>query len=254
MRKYILTLGRVNKQYTLRFVPEATLVVQSQEADQHRLMRPNQPLLVLPDEIKTFGATNRYMLDVIAPAEPDQKIVLMDDDLTFYRRFPDSTKLHNCSPMDMKVMWDAIETQLTAYAHVSVSAREGNNRLDVPYHDNMRYMRVRAYNVGLFPNNVTVDRVNCMCDFDLNLQLLTAGLPNRVLTDFAQHHPGTQNPGGCETQRTLESHRKETQALADFWPGFVKLVQKNNKGGGEFGQRQEVVVSWAKAYKSSLVK
>jgi len=249
MKLYIKTLGRVHKQHTLRFVPDATLVVQAHEADAYKAAWPTKDVLVLPESVKTIGATDRYLLEVAARREPDMKVVLLDDDLTFYRRIPDSTKLRLCNAHDMDILWNEVETQLDEYVHVAVSAREGNNRLDLPYEFNIRYMRVRAYNAMRLPDGLDIDRINCLGDFDVNLQLLAAGLPSCVLTEYAQNHPGTQAPGGCTTQRTNDTHKAETQKLADLWPGIVKLVQKENKGGGEFGHRQEVVVSWKKALK-----
>lgn len=249
MRLFIKTLGRVNKQDTLRFVPEATLVVQTHEAEAYRTRWPKNEVLVLPPEVRTIGATDRYLIEIEGRKEPDRKIILLDDDLTITRRIPGTVKLRLCNLVDMRHLWQIVERQLDDYVHVAVSAREGNNRLDFPCEFNIRYMRARAYNTARLPIGFEVDRINCLGDFDMNLQLLAAGLPSCVITEFAQNHPSTQTPGGCATQRTNETHKAETQKLADLWPGIVKLVQKENKGGGEFGHRQEVVVSWKKALK-----
>lgn len=247
---YITTLGRADDQVTLRQVPHAILVVQDHEYDLHRAKYPGQSILSLPPSIRTLGATRRHMLEVVAP-EVGGKIVLLDDDLTFlFRPKAGDWHLKLATGEDMMILWLRVGLALDKYAHVGVSGREGNNRFGDEPEESTRYMRVLCYNTSLFPPGVEVGRVDGMSDFDLNLQLLRAGRKSLVFTRWAQGHRGTQQPGGCSGQRSQESHTREAEFLAAAHPGLVKLRQKSNKTGGDFGTRTEVTVSWKKALPS----
>lgn len=254
MKTFITTLNRVGNQVTLKQVPWATLVVQAHEANAYRDAYPDTEIFVLPPEIRTLGPTRKYMLDVVAPSFGGQ-IVLLDDDLTIsYRNDPADYHIKVATPEQVASLFEWVKNHLASYAHVSVSGREGQNNMSpedsAPLY-NCRYMRFLAYNTLLFPEGIEVGRVDGMSDFDLNLQLLKAGKPSIMATRWAQGHKGTQTPGGCSEQRTLEAHSAEVDKMVEWHSPFVKSYFKNDKGAGEFGKRKEVRVQWKKAYESS---
>lgn len=245
--RFVTTLGRVDDQVTLKQVAHCTLVVQAHEEAAHRATWPDHEILVLPPEVRTIGATRRHMCT--APGLP-RRFFLLDDDLTIsVRRVPGDYHLKTATKEEVEQMFVVLEQMLENYAHVAVSPREGQNRFpDTPV-ENVRYMRLVGYNLDLFPSGLDIGRVNCMSDFDLALQLLQAGRPSITLTKWAQGHKATQQPGGCSTQRTLESHNAEVRRMAELYPGIVKVRQKDDKTGGAFGKRMEVTIGWKKAYR-----
>lgn len=149
-------------------------------------------------------------------------------------------------------MLRTIEGLLDEYAHVGVSAREGNNRAgegDAPLlQENTRTYRVLAYQTDMFLS-VEHGRVRVMEDFDVNLQLLRQGHKNACLFYWAQGQKMTNAPGGCSTWRTHEVHEESARRLAELHPGLVSLREKHNKTDADgFGTRTEVTIQWKRAY------
>lgn len=251
---YVTTLNRVGNQITLRQVPWATLVVQAHEFDAYTKAYPGFRIFALPPEIRTLGPTRRWCLENLA--DQDGKIILLDDDLTIsYRNTLGDYHLKVATPEQVRECFSNVDGLLDDYAHVSVSGREGQNRMSpeesLPLF-NGRYMRFLAYNVHLFPPEIVmsqIGRVDGMSDFDLNLQLLKAGRSSAMLTRWAQGHKGTQTPGGCSDQRTLEAHEAEVDFMVKEHAPFVRKKWKDDKG--PFGKRPEVMIQWKKAYESS---
>jgi hypothetical protein len=256
MRLLITTLGRLENQVTLENLTKGglrdlvTLVVQDQEYAGHKARYADVQIMRLPTTIRTLGPTRRYLCTQLK-----QKIVLLDDDLHFYcRNDPDDWHLKYSTPEQLRLMFEEVEDKLEDYAHVSVSAREGNNTVSEYWRENGRYMRLLGYNPKLFPSGLQIGRVDGMSDFDLNLQLLRRGAKSIVCYRHAQGHPGTQTPGGCSLNRTKATHEEEIRRMLEWHCGFVKLRLKKNKGGGEFGTRQELTIYWKKAYESCQKK
>lgn len=182
------------------------------------------------------------------------KFVMMDDDIGFLVRMaPDNWQLRSPSKDEVGEMLAWIERQLDTHAHVSVSAREGNNRAGVGdsetlVMENTRTLRLLAYRTELFLA-MEHGRVEVMEDFDVNLQLLRAGHSNIVSYWWAQGQRMTNEAGGCSTYRSHEVHEASARRLAELHPGLVSLRQKVNKTDREgFGSRVEVTIQWKKSY------
>lgn len=251
MRLLITTLGRPDRQTTLVSLPRAVLphthlVVQHHEWGEYERLWGSAcaGVLPLPSEIVNLGATRQY----IAEQCSDEKIVLLDDDLSFYVR-PRRGDWHLRQPTEAQLleMFQEIEFKLDDYAHVGVSGREGNNREEKYGVECSRYMRLLAYNYKLWPDGIQCDRVNGMSDFDTALQLLRAGRPSYVFFRYAQGQPATQTPGGCALNRTIETHTAEVERMLQLHPGLVSRREKKNKGGGDFGTRPELTIEWKRA-------
>jgi hypothetical protein len=182
-----------------------------------------------------------------------KKFVMFDDDLKFYRRIsPTDWHLRYLPDLGDNAgsMLKDIEAALDKYAHTSVSAREGNNRLPYEGVECSRPLRVLAYRTEEFLK-LEHGRVKIMEDFDVTLQLLRKGFKNFVIAKWSQGQLQTQMAGGCSDYRTLELHETNVKKFAQLHDGFVKLRQKINKSGGEFGTRLEATIYWTKAWQSS---
>lgn len=255
MKIFITTLSRIDKQTTLHNLKDTAcpvqLVVQDHEHEQHRAAFPGVEVVALPKSIRTLGPTRKYLCGKFHR----EKIVLLDDDLTFYHR-PVSGDWHlkDCTAKELDKLLAEVCSSLDSYAHVSISGREGNNTVSEDSAENTRYMRFLAYNTALFPTGLEIGRVDGMSDFDLNLQLLKRGKPSLVYFKYAQNHPGTQVPGGCTLQRTHQTHEDEIRRMMEWHGEFVRPRQKRNKTGGEFGIRTELTIYWKKAYESAQKK
>lgn len=227
-----------------------------------------QATIVVPDaEVNIYQAYNRFSYTKvigcpetgiartrqwIAKHCDTNKFVMMDDDINFIVRVaPDDWKLREAYQNEVHDMMVWIEGLLETYGHVSVSTRQGNNRLPTGSSpiivENSRTLRVLAYRRDDFLS-VEHGRVEVMEDFDVNLQLLRKGIANCQLAHWAQDQKMTNAPGGCSTYRTHEVHERSARKLADLHPGIVTLRQKENKTDrAGFGTRTEVTIQWKKA-------
>ena len=198
-------------------------------------------------------AATRHWIGSQCQERGEEKFAMVDDDVRFVRRAqPDATGLVKCVPADVDDMWRCVINQLDAYAHVGVSARQGNNNMGVGrwyevVEENTRTLRVLCYRTKDFLK-AQHGRVAVMEDFDVNLQLLRMGLPNINLGWWSQDQKMTNAPGGCSTYRSHQLHEDSAHKLAELHSPFVSLRQKVNKTGGEFGTRTEVTIYWKKAF------
>lgn len=198
----------------------------------------------------------RHWIGQRAAEKGVDKFLMVDDDCWFYtRKGVDSFHLDYSKPPQIDDMLAAVEMALDRYAHVGISAREGNNRQgnggQSLIAENTRTLRALAYRTEDFLS-VEHGRVPVMEDFDVNLQLLERGLPNCNLIYWAQGQRQTNAPGGCSTYRSHAVQEEAAKRLAELHPGVVSLRQKKNKSGGEFGHRTEVTIQWKKAYSQGV--
>lgn len=252
MKILVPTLSRAGKVRVFRDIPQATLLVNPDQADEYGAAYPDKHILVLPEDCKGIAKVREWCVRTLSG-----KILMLDDDLWFYtRRTDDEGKLLNAKPVEIQEMLAFVEQTLDTYAHVGIAAREGFNRFkgkgDIL--ENQRYIRAIGVNCDMIPAQVNYTRVQVMEDFDVALQLLELGLPSAIITPWAQGQVQTQMAGGCSEYRTHENHERAAHKLAELHPGFVRLRQKVNKSGGEFGTRTEVTIYWKKAFASSQVK
>ncbi len=247
MEILICTYGRARDQITYHELPpeiqrRTTLVVQHRELD----LYPNYNTIVLPDYIRNLPQTRQWLLE-----SSSTRCLQLDDDLVFAtRRTDDRTKFQPCTGQDIVDMIQSIEDTLQTYAHVGLCAREGGNRHTEPVSRIGRQMRVHGYNREVLRrHHVKHDRLPDMEDFDVTLQLLKLGYPNMILNNWCHNQSGSNTFGGCSEYRTIETHNRDVEKLADLHPGFVTVVQKDNLG--EWGKRLDVRIQWKKCYESN---
>lgn len=183
--------------------------------------------------------------------------VMLDDDIRFLvRKSEDAWNLRQADSSEVDEMFDHVEEWLNrGFAHVGVSAREGNNVAGVGGRDLRnectRTIRFLAYRTDDFLG-VEHGRVEVMEDFDVNLQLLEQGKPNVSLFWWSQGQKMTNAPGGCSTYRSHEVHERSAHRLAELHPRYVKLRQKKNKTDADgFGTRTEVTIMWKQCYEEN---
>lgn len=262
----IPTSGRPKKQYTLSFIrhlaPRVHLVVQAAQESMYRLAHPDVPILVLPDHIRMISPTRQWIMEW-ARDNGHKYVCMADDDLRlFKRRAPTGDNsgafsLLNATQEEITEMFDAIEDGLhrRGYAHVGISAREGNNHIERDEIEVGRMMRVLSYNVGVFFETGTrFDRIDTKQDFDVTLQLLRKGYPNLVFYTYGQGQAtGSGAAGGCSVFRDHDMMSRCAEELAALHPGFIRIDDKETKTAFGGGVRKDVTVYWKKAYDSSRI-
>lgn len=213
-----------------------------------------------PSEYWGSHGSRRYAIAVLAPRLGADRIILLDDDLTlYYRPNPDDWHLQYIRERDqMLALLDWYDVCFAeGLAHCGISMRGGNNRVQEHWVDNTRSMAVYGYDAGVINREVSAGRITLgrcpgMDDFDLTLQLLRLGYPNRVSYVFAQGQKSSNSPGGCSTWRTPEVLAATARELADHHPGLVRVKEKASRNWEGFPEtRTDVTVSWQKAFASS---
>lgn len=185
---------------------------------------------------------------------PTRYVLMLDDDLCFYRR-PD-LKSATLVPITPDEVEDMVAEMLKRakeprVAQVGLSARQGNNTKSVAWWADGRCMNVHLFDIKeLRQAKVKLGRVPVMEDFDITLQLLRAGYHNQIAYEYCWNQRGSGEEGGCSTYRTAEVQAAAAHKLAELHPDFVKVVTKtsNSEGAWEgLKERTDVNVFWRKA-------
>lgn len=272
MNVYVPSRSRFTRSLTLEAIQghwpgtHTFLVVPKGQAAQYKPLAAKHGVTLLPCAANGIARTRQFI-----GQHADDKFLMLDDDLRFFVRpqhlsiSDDETEpntkaklfkfdaLVNGRPLlvnGMQMMLQVVENKLERYAHVAISAREGNNHLAWPYTENNRPLRALAYRKKPFLA-CEHGRVEIMEDFDVTLQLMKKGHANCIITWFAQDQIQTQAAGGCSDYRTHALHEENVRRMVKLHAPFVIERLKENKGGGDFGTRTEATIYWKKAWQSA---
>lgn len=259
MRIVVPSYQRPNRCETLAWLTlggiTPDLVIQPQEQAAYAFglaSKYNCNLVVLPPNIKGIAATRQWIVDTTA----DDKLVMFDDDLKFFRRVtPTDWHLNKCSAKDMQDMIAWFEEGLNHYPSIGVSLRQGNNQCASASKLCGQLIRaVGVYLPTLRAHGLRYDTLPVMEDRHVCLSLLDLGYENMVNFEFANDQASSQSLGGCTEERTKEIQDSASRKLAELHPGIVKVVEKETKNGWWGGKRTDTVVQWREAYKRSPIK
>jgi hypothetical protein len=193
-----------------------------------------------------IGPTRQWIIENAT----DKKIVMLDDDLVFAaRRSDELTKFREALPAELLTLFSSIDACLDSWAHVGVSTREGGNRDTSDFAFNTRLLRILAYRTDvLHRESIRFDRLELMEDFEVTLQLLRRGYANCKINWIVHNQRSSNAPGGCSTYRTLEKQSAAARGLEELHPEFVSVVTKKTKTAWNGQERQDVRISWKKAF------
>lgn len=218
--------------------------------------RMNLTIEYVPNTHIGIARTREWIFTELAAKHKERYVFMLDDDMDFCYR-PDMTNqsLETIKDLDkFEAMFNTIEQWLeNGFVHVGLAARQGSNFFLGPetYRDNIRMMNAYAYDThALKELNVEFGRVPVMEDFDLTLQLLRKGYPNRVSYQFVWNQRGSGAVGGCSSYRTAELQEQAAQKLKEFHPAYVTVVTKSTGSVWEdMKEREDVTIRWQEAYK-----
>src|SRR4051812_33381260 len=186
---YILSSGRPFKQPTFDSLPKelqerTKIVVPYFEREAYK----NYPVLSNELIVANLATTRQWVIETVA-----DKVVMLDDDLTFAtRRLDQPAKFTNATPDEISVLFNDIDYQLNKFAHVGVSGREGANRRYEDYIHTGRCMRILAFDASVLrQHNMRFDRLKFMIDFDVTLQLLREGYDNVIMNYMVHNQYGS---------------------------------------------------------------
>lgn len=247
---FIPTRGRIglNRQPTLRNMLAKSkirpvLVCPPEEEKLHRRYHDR----ILPCPEYGIGKTRQFiMTNTKKPA-----VVMVDDDMDFAeRRPPDylSGDLQMQECLDPMFQWVSDKLD-EGYVHGGISARQGNqNKEDLEW-ENGRVNNFHFFKVDTFiGEGCSFDAVPVMEDFYVTLTLLSLGYPNVISYQYCWNQRGSGNEGGCSIYRTLNVQARGADLLHERFPDFVKVVEKESRGGSVFsGTRKDVIIQWRQA-------
>jgi hypothetical protein len=269
MRIVIPTHGRVEKQITLRSLPdrlakETTLVASSaSEAEELRVRYRGVGMKTTWAPVKTIADKRQWILENIK-----DDVFMLDDDMAFYRRCPNQArafidgrwkpkdpKRHKSLSLDyvtnrgVESLFDTLDEELDTYGAVGISSRFGNDLEPLEWKPGAnRLMHGFGYSrKALMKLKFQFNAVQFREDFHMALSLLRAGHQTLQCYEWCVAPGAYGAPGGCSSERTVEASDAAAEQLAALHPGFVKVVEKDYKGT----PRKEVVVSWLKAMRSA---
>lgn len=254
----IPTRGRADRQITLDNIPTKLkkmtyLIVDKNEYSKHKRYKSEiKDILVMP---KGWGNYNGNASDKKQWATEnieERFYFIVDDDLKFDVR--KDGRLMKAELSDVYRAFNRLYGWLkNEFAHVALSAREGNNRVVEDFIDVSRAMRVCAFDLKVIhKEKIKMNRLSLMSDFDTTIQLLELGYPNRILYKYANGHRKSNDEGGCSLYRSPQLMEESANGLHNFHRPFVKVTQKKTTkpwAGFDSKVRTDVVVSWKKAYK-----
>lgn len=245
---YIPTYGRVDRQPTWDAFPSAmqgvtVLVCRPEEAEAHQ--ERGRRVLVCP--ARGIAPTRQWIIE----QHEGDRLLMFDDDLKFGRRREDEpTKFFPANVDDVGNMLNLLWSAMEEVHVVGLASRSGANRDVTPWRKNQRLWDVMGFRMDTVRKEGFSYRQPFMEDFDLQLQFLTRGYPTAMLNMFTKDDFGSNSDGGCSTYRDEMGQKKAALMLWEEWPDFVK--PRKAKGWNGIGERTDVRVAWAKAYKAGL--
>jgi hypothetical protein len=219
----------------------------------------NVEVVGVPDEYRGISRKREWIITKLAEKRGARYVAMFDDDLSFCHRpriaKPDMPYI-NADPYQMHRMIEMMTIWLeNGLVHVGLIARQANRKTGVKWQQPGRLMNAYAYDTVALRNmimegDIRLGRVPVMEDFDLTLQLLELGFPNRISCRYGW--TTTSNlPGGCSTYRTAELHSNAAKKLARLHKPFVKTVAREAKTWQQgFNERLDVRIEWKKALAS----
>lgn len=252
----IPTLGRVDKQITLKNIPEkyhanTYLVVQEHEYDEMVEKYPTANVWKLPSGTEGLALTRA----IIAQQWEGERYFCLDDDLKFVRLNPETLKANReITEQDFDDMIRMVEEKMDeGYVHGGLAVNNTPPSPE-PFNYCSRIYTNVFYSEKLPVSEVTwyVDKKQCAQDFYVNLQLLTKGYQNVVFNHFRVDTAATNAKGGVETYRTIEWNNKWQDFIAESFPQFAETYEKVQASGPWAGKVKKALrIKWKKAYESS---
>ncbi len=254
MKIFIPTKGRRNNQLTMRNLPPAlrertTIVCPEKEAFWLRQDFSSATMLAQPDPNMGIALKREWILKNCEA----EKIVMLDDDLRFAtRRTDEPGKFLKASDHEITTAFLQLESVISEeIPHAGFAARGsgiGDAAKKGGWQMGKRMMYVLGYHVPTVLANAEFGRLSTHEDMDVCLQLLTKGYPNMVNYSFVVDQK-FGNPGGCTEERTMEINNADSLKLAEFFPEYVRVSQKDYSGSTP---RVEVTCQWLKAMNAGL--
>jgi hypothetical protein len=255
MQIIIPTRGRTHQQLTLEALPDelrkrTTLVCPKRDTVGLFHRYKDVEKVVQPDPTWRIAQVREWIMQECLRLRYD-KIIMLDDDLTFATRI--SAGDWHLRPIEGEELipeFERLEQMLgPAYPHVGFGVRQGNHLAGTGWKYAARMCHTLAYYLPIAATEASFvfGGLELREDFAFTLQLLLKGHPNAVWMETVANQV-TNAPGGCSTYRDLQMNNAEARKLKALFPGYVSIVERDYKDG----TRLEVICQWQKALEDGI--
>lgn len=249
----VVTKGRIGRQVTLDSIGRnwqaISLFCPADEVAFHQDQYPHVEVVAQERDDMTISEKRPWVLNWARDCGVE-KMLMLDDDLSFFDRYTNDQgkpRLHPTSPASMIHWFNQLEQRLSpVMPHAGFGPRQGNHTQPPGWVSPARMMLALGYHVPTVLDNAQWGRVRTREDMDITLQLLRRGFPNAVTHEFVVDQAGYGSEGGCSDERTVRSSDEDAYVLRELHPGFVRVVDRTYKNV----PRKEVVCQWRKALAS----
>lgn len=240
MKIFIPTRGRPERQPTAAALAEADIpgrLVCTKHDDQlERYQELYKASHVLVAPTKTLTEKRQWILQNTGP---NDKIIMLDDDLTFFIRKRDGQFRKATRPQDLVKLFQWFEEALETHAHVGLCDKFMSQNRPRGVAHRGRYNQVMGYNKALIRKRLKqlgrIDfpkfRLDLNQEHDFHLQLLALGLPPAISCEFSKDARYYAD-GGCSAYRTPKLEREVFNRLQQLWPEYVRLRETKHAIGG----------------------
>jgi hypothetical protein len=165
------------------------------------------------------------------------RMVMLDDDLTFFDRKRDGSFKKSSSKEVMRMLV-TMNHVLSAYAHAGLIDKFMSQHQPRGVKVDGRYNQVLGYNIKMIKARarklkvpVPNFRMPLNQEHDMHLQLLSIGLPAGVLCEYSKDAK-YYAVGGLKKFRTVAVERAAFKRLAKAWPQYVTLRETKHSISG----------------------
>lgn len=196
-----------------------TIVAPEDQYQQYRDSVPDE-VVVLPFEETGISDKRNYILH----SKEAGKVIMLDDDLQFYKRDLDGSRFSPISQDQTNEMIESIVDYLDRYPMVGLTDKFMSHTRPRNFVECSRFNQVLGFNRELLPSPWPTFRIPHDEEHDVHLQLLTRGCKTAVLTEFTKSDR-PNSPGGCSDWRNAEVLKEVHTALVQLWPGIVTITE-----------------------------
>jgi hypothetical protein len=151
------------------------------------------------------------------------KIIMMDDDLKFYKRTGDGKRFPPATNAETELMVIQIVDYLDRYPMVGLVDKFMSQSRPRGFVECTRFNQVLGFNRDLLPQPWPQFNVQHDEEHSFHLQLLTRGYKTAVLTEWSKADKPNSR-GGCSDWRNEEIMRQTHEKLLELWPEIVTIT------------------------------
>jgi len=242
---FIMTRGRVGRQHTLKWIPESWLSRTFLVCPEAEIEHHGHQCLIQPPHVTNYSQKFQWLLDY-----PDEKVVIMDDDLFFSKNLANGKlSTYKERSEELSGLWEQMEALLDETALVGVPPRQMGHLAKLPFVVNSKVICIQGVNTELVKRAFggkmpKVDFFPIMSDQIFAMTLLKNGIGNKLITTFCQDHGPSQAPGGCD-YRTIAMQEEAVRYIGEHFGPFARVVTKKPKTAKWLGDtRLDLTVQW----------